>query len=121
MRFLANENIPQDAVKLLRSNGYDVAWIRIDSPGVPDTEVLARARAEQRVLLTFDKGFGRLVFQLGHEASCGVVLFRTLAPSSLATARRILQALQERSDWAGHFSTVDDSGVRRTELRPKVP
>jgi hypothetical protein len=36
MRFLANENFPLDAVEALRQNGHDVAWIRIDSPGISD-------------------------------------------------------------------------------------
>jgi hypothetical protein len=28
MRFLANENIPGDAVAALRSAGHDVTWVR---------------------------------------------------------------------------------------------
>jgi hypothetical protein len=53
MRFLANENIPGDAVAALVAGGHDVAWIRTVSPGSKDEEVLARAVREERVLLTF--------------------------------------------------------------------
>jgi hypothetical protein len=38
MRFLANENIPGDAVTTLREAGHDGAWIRADSPGLSDVE-----------------------------------------------------------------------------------
>ncbi len=54
MRFLANENVAGDAVVALREKGHDVAWIRTDAPGSKDEDVLARAMAEQRILITFD-------------------------------------------------------------------
>jgi len=41
-----------------------------------------------------------------------VVLFRLSLPSPSIAARRIVQALECRDDWAGHFSTVDDSRIR---------
>jgi uncharacterized protein with PIN domain len=55
MRFLADENFPGGAVTALRSNGYDIEWIRTLSPGISDPEVLKFAQSEDRVLLTFDK------------------------------------------------------------------
>ena len=65
MRILANENMPADAVDALRSAGHDVAWVRVDAPGSPDEAVLARAAAEHRLLITFDKDFGDLDFGAG--------------------------------------------------------
>ena len=55
MRILANENFPEDAVTALRSAGHDIVWIRTDAPGSSDEEVLRRAQAENRLLVTFDK------------------------------------------------------------------
>ncbi|NCR38730.1 MAG: hypothetical protein GPJ21_02075 [Microcystis aeruginosa W13-11] len=49
MRFLANENFPLDAVEALRQNGHDVAWIRMESPGISDPEVLSRTQAENPI------------------------------------------------------------------------
>ena len=74
MNFLANENFPLDAVEALRLAGHDVAWVRADAPGSTDQQVLARAMAEQRVLLTFDKDFGHLAFHAGLPATSGIVL-----------------------------------------------
>jgi predicted nuclease of predicted toxin-antitoxin system len=124
MRILADENIPGDAVAMLRARGHDVLSIRTDSPGATDEANLARAVSEQRVLITFDKDFGDLVFRRGQAASCGVVLFRIAAPSSGIIAARIADTLNSRTDWAGHFAVVDDRRIRMTPLsglRPRQP
>ncbi len=112
MRLCANENLPEDCILRLRQNGHDVLWIREASPGVPDTEVLTRPLAENRLLLTFDKDFGELVFRRGANASHGVVLFRIAQPSAAAVAGRVAAVLASRDDWAGHFSVVEEFAVR---------
>lgn len=48
-RLLADENIPQPAVKALRAAGHDVHAIQEEAPGATDEEVLAAARAESRI------------------------------------------------------------------------
>ena len=62
-RFLADENFLGDAVTALREAGHDIAWIRTDAPGSTDRQVLTRAVAERRILLTFDKDFGDLAYR----------------------------------------------------------
>ena len=86
MRFLADENFPFDAVEAIRKLGHDVSWIRTDTPGSKDREVLQRAMSEQRILLTFYKDYGELAFQFGLPSTCGIVLFRLQANSSAALA-----------------------------------
>ncbi len=69
MRFLANKNFPRVAAEALRAGGHDVAWVRVDAPGSTDEQALARARADDRVLLTFDKDLGELdIGSAGAEA-----------------------------------------------------
>ncbi|OHB66792.1 MAG: hypothetical protein A2V70_17615 [Planctomycetes bacterium RBG_13_63_9] len=116
MRFLANENIPGDAVELLRSRGHDVLWVRTESPGASDEANLALAVSQQRVLITFDKDFGNLVFHLGRAASCGIVLFPVETRSSAAAAKRIVEVLESRADWPAHFSAVEDVRIRMVPL-----
>ncbi len=118
MRLCANENISEDCVVKLRQNGHDVLWIRESAPGIPDKDVLARAHREHRLLMTFDKDFGQLVCRQGAGASHGVILFRISQVSSAVTAERVSTALALRDDWAGHFSVVDDFGIRM-RLLPK--
>ena len=90
---LANENFPGAAVEGLRRAGHDVGWIRVEAPGSPDEAVLQRSLAERRVLLTFDKDFGELVFARGLNGSAGIILVRVISATPEATARFITQTL----------------------------
>jgi len=93
-----------------------VLWIREAAPGSPDNDVLARAHTERRLLITFDKDFGELVFRRGAKASQGVVLFRISQPSAAVVAERVAALLASRDDWAGQFSVVDDFAIRMRRL-----
>jgi predicted nuclease of predicted toxin-antitoxin system len=105
-----------DAVFALREKEHDVVWIRTDSPGSKDQDVLARAVVERRILLTFDKDFGELAFHACLPADCGVILFRISAPSSSLLSSAVIAAIESRSDWAGHFAVVDEHRIRMRAL-----
>jgi predicted nuclease of predicted toxin-antitoxin system len=117
MRFLANENFPLDAVEALRQNGHDVVWIRVESPGISDPEVLSRAQAENRILLTFDKDFGELAFRSRLPASVGIILFRIKAPSGSIVAQKIAKVISLRDDWCGHFTVIEEDKIRMRGLK----
>jgi predicted nuclease of predicted toxin-antitoxin system len=116
MRFLANENFPLDVVEALQAQGHDTSWIRLDAPGSSDEQVLARANREKRILLTFDKDFGELAFQVGLNAECGILLFRIPAPSSRDLANMVVAVVQSRQDWTGHFTVIDEHRIRMRPL-----
>jgi len=116
MRFLADENLPHAAVEALRTAGHDVSWVRTEAPGATDEAIIEWARRYDRVLLTIDKDYGELVLKRGMAASSGVVLFRLPAVRPADLARRVVDALAARSDWAGHFSVVEDERVRMRPL-----
>jgi hypothetical protein len=117
MRFLANENFPLDAVEALRKNGHDVVWIRVESPGISDPEVLSCAQAENRILLTFDKDFGELAFRSKLPASVGIILFRIKAPSGSVVAEKVAKLISLRDDWYGHFTVVEEDKIRMRDLK----
>jgi len=118
MRFLANENIPYDAIVALRNRGHDVAWVRTEAPGSRDEEVLARAVLEKRILLTFDKDFGELAFRKKLPALYGIILFRIPTPSPAEVTRMIVAAVESRDDWVGHFAVVEEQRIRMRALPP---
>jgi hypothetical protein len=76
---------------------------------------MARAAAERRLLVTFDKDFGALVYGRGLAPASGVVLFRLTGAGPRQLAERTLTVLESRSDWPDHFAVVEDTRVR---LRP---
>lgn len=119
MRLLANENLPLDLVDALRSAGHEVTWIRTAAPGLDDKSVLAKAVAEDRLLITFDKDFGELAFRLGLPITSGVILCRVSANSGMDAAVKVVAALNSRQDWPGHFSVIDEQRVRMRRL-PRV-
>ncbi len=117
MRFLVNENFPLDAVEALRQQKHDVIWVRTESPGSSDPEVLSRAQAEDRILLTFDKDIEELAFRATLPAASGIILFRITASSSAVVAQKMVTAIALREDWAGHFSVVEDDKIRMRLLQ----
>jgi predicted nuclease of predicted toxin-antitoxin system len=80
VRLLADENFPGEAVAALRQRGHDVAWLHVDAPCSTDPQVLARAQAEGRIVLTFDKDFDEPAFRAGLPATSGVIPFRISTP-----------------------------------------
>ena len=52
---LANENLPDPAIRKLRAAGVDVVAVAEEMVGATDAEVLARARREERWIVTFDR------------------------------------------------------------------
>jgi predicted nuclease of predicted toxin-antitoxin system len=75
MNFIADEGVDFPIVTRLRQDGHVVWYIAEMSPSISDEEVLQLARAQQAVLVTFDKDFGELVFRQG-QVSSGIVLLR---------------------------------------------
>jgi predicted nuclease of predicted toxin-antitoxin system len=116
MRLLANENLPAQTIAALQQAGHDVVWMRTEAPGSRDEDVLARAQSEERILITFDKDFGELAFRAHLPSATGIVLLRISAPSPDAMSLAIVSALSRRTDWAGHFSVIEDDRVRMTPL-----
>lgn len=100
----------------LRQRGHDVLWIREVAPGCSDAEVLDRARADNRLVITFDKDFGELVFRDAAQTSPGIILLRISQPSAMGVTERIATVLASRDDWLGHFSVVDDVTIRMRRL-----
>jgi predicted nuclease of predicted toxin-antitoxin system len=116
MRFLANENVSGTLIESLRDLGHDVLSVKESLRGSPDTAILARAQAEQRIVVTHDKDFGELAFRVGLPSECGIILLRLSGSDNTADNHCALEAIESRSDWAGFFSVVNDDRVRMRPL-----
>lgn len=117
IRFLANENIPLESVRRLRKAGHDVLAVSESLPGARDTEVLTRAHQEGRIVLTFDRDYGELIYRRGLPAPFGVVYLRFI-PASPAQVAEVLAELQEVSGLtlAGRYTVVDPERIRQRPL-----
>jgi len=115
MRLLADENLPLQAVEVLRELGHDVAWVKESAPSIKDDAVLSWATRETRVVVTFDKDFGELAFRSKLPAECGIVLFR-LPPIPSLVAAITRSVFHAEADFEGRFVIVEPGRIRERPL-----
>lgn len=98
MRILVDENIPLMTVAKLKALGHDVLDIR-GSPkeGMSDSSLWELAQAEQRLLVTTDKGFAAR----RAEPHCGILIVRLGQPNRTRIHRRVLEAIDhfDEGEW----------------------
>jgi len=121
MKWLADENIPNSAVALLRQRGQEVFSVASLAPGAPDEQVMQIAVDRHCILLSFDRDHGDLIFGQGVAPPPAVVYLRLYPPSPEAL-EKILASLIELGDsvLSGQFTVVTLDGIRqRALLAPK--
>lgn len=113
MRFLLDENADGRLGAYLRSLGHDVKSVPADyQPSLDDARVLAVAHDEDRLLITDDRDFGRLVDVL-HQPHAGVHYFRLGSNVALATKiYRLGHVLTHHGDQFRQIITVSLDRVR---------
>jgi predicted nuclease of predicted toxin-antitoxin system len=117
MRFLANENFPLLSVRILRQAELEVASVTEDSAGIEDSEVLTRAADEQRVILTFDRDYGELIYRLRLRSPRGVIYLRFRPQTPEEPASILLNLLQtEGLQFEEWFTVVDRDQIRQRPL-----
>lgn len=98
MRFLVDECTGPAVARWLEERGHDVVSVYDDAPGIADAEVLRRAHAEERILVTNDKDFGERVYR-ERFPHCGIVLLRLdneRSQNKIDVLRRLLEEYAER-------------------------
>lgn len=118
MRILADSNIQKSTVLGLRSDGHDVVWVMERSRDPGDSAVLDESVRARRILITVDKGFGRLVNLEGQPHHGLLLLDETPALSAqLAIVRRCLERQGADLDGGAFFRVTADGRVRRSKRR----
>ncbi len=117
MQLLANENFPLASVQLLRQAGYETASITEDSPGIKDLEVLTRAVDEQRIILTFDRDYGELIYRFQLPPPPGVIYLRFRPHTPKEPAAILLNLFQtEELQIERRFTIVEHDKIRQRPL-----
>lgn len=124
-RILANENVPRAVVTALREAGHDVLWVRETSPGASDHEVILRARAEGRVILTIDADYVWMIFKAGVPTPPSLVHIRVRArkPSTIADRVAALFRSASPEKLHGAVTVIEDSsaGPDRFHIHRRCP
>lgn len=92
MQILADESCARPTIESLRAAGHDVVSIAEIAAGSSDEDVLARAHAERRILITEDRDFGELIYAKGNP-SPGVILIRFQGPTTSAKTAALVETV----------------------------
>jgi predicted nuclease of predicted toxin-antitoxin system len=114
MRFLADAGISPKTVQYLRRAGHDVVQVRdLAMQRASDKSIADRARADGRIVLTFDLDFGA-VLALGVVDRPSVVIFRLSDERAEAVNQRLEAVLSEqgRALESGALVLVEDVRYR---------
>ena len=111
MKFLADENIPLEAIDYLQKHGIDILSLSLTNPGKKDENVLNLAISERRTLITLDKDFGKLIFKLKKQ-SFGIIFLR-IHPQSVESIITILKKILSLNiAFEKSFCVVDPHRIR---------
>lgn len=118
MRFLADESCDYRLVLALRDAGHDVFAVAEFESQTDDSELLARARTDRRMLIGEDKDFGKLVY-LQKQATAGVISIRAHRQGSDAIREEVLKTVAQHGEsLVGAFVTVREGHVRIVRQPP---
>ena len=114
MKLLANENFPLKSVTYLQEKGFDIKAIGIDNPSIKDSEVMDIAIQEQRLILTFDRDYGELIFKHNYRPEKGVIYLRLDEYLPDEPGQLIENLLANNNfDFENALTVVDRNGIRQ--------
>lgn len=87
---LANENLPYASVLRLRELGFDVLAIAENHASISDRKVIKIAQQEGRIIVTFDRDYGELIFRHRVATPPGVIYLR-FVPHTPVEASQVLE------------------------------
>ena len=120
MDFVVDESTGAAVVDYLRRAGHDVFAIAESMAQADDLDILARAVAEERILVTNDKDFGELVFHQG-KTHGGVLLLRLRDESADNRVRVVKSVLERYADRLSGCFTVATEGYVRIRAAEQTP
>ncbi|WP_420147752.1 DUF5615 family PIN-like protein [Spirosoma sp.] len=116
MRFLADENFPITAFRILLETGYDIKHVAFEMPSVKDTDVTDFAITENRIILTFDGDYGTLIFKFGY-CPPGVVYFRLQNITPDEPAHIVMNFLKQAYPLEHMLTVVESDKIRQRRIQ----
>jgi predicted nuclease of predicted toxin-antitoxin system len=117
LRFLADESCDFGVVRALRSEGHDVFAVAEMMSRSDDRELIDFAATEERILVTEDKDFGRLVHVAG-ASSNGVIFIRYPGNRRGVMTTVVCSVVREYGDRLNKSFVVIEPGYVRISQLP---
>lgn len=118
MRFLADMGVSPRTVEWLRQQGYDaVHLIEEGLERLPDKDIIQKARAESRIILTIDLDFGYLM-AISQAKLPSVIIFRLDNASREVVESKLSNVLNACSEEliGGVLISVSENAFRVRQL-----
>ncbi len=114
MKFLANENFPFPSIIFLRQAGYTILSVSELTPGISDYEVIDKAKAENLIILTFDKDYGEIIFKHSQKNPPAVVFFRFKGETPESAGHLLSDLVEKKSlNIEGKFTVIERESIRQ--------
>lgn len=118
MKLLLDMGLAQKTAAFLREHGFDAVHLRDQQlQRLPDAQIVQKALAEERIILTHDLDFSQIV-ALSHSQYPSVITFR-LANMSAPNVNHYLYEVLERFDaelTGGALISVTEQAIRVRQL-----
>jgi len=118
MKFLADMGVSQTVVENLRESGYDSIHLREESlQRLVDLEIVAKAKQENRVIITFDLDFANLLAESNSNLP-SVIIFRIQNATPASVIPKLMKVIAECAENlnSGAIITVEDTRYRVRQL-----
>lgn len=117
IKLLADENFPAASIDQLNEEGLDILSILKLNPGISDKEIILLANRESRLILTFDRDFGHLIFKDELIPENGVIYFRLQNFKPTTPAKLVTEMLNNKQfDFKRTITVVEESFIRQTKF-----
>ena len=114
MRFVADMGIALDVARVLRSGGHDVLHLcEVGLQRLPDDQIIAKAVTEDRIVLTHDLDFSRLLALSGaREPSLITFRLSDMSPPSVTPRLAEVLRIHEADLRRGAVISISDGAIR---------
>jgi predicted nuclease of predicted toxin-antitoxin system len=117
IKLLADENFPLASVELLEIKKYDILSVSKIFSGKSDRDIIHLANQEERLILTFDRDFGHLIFKEGIIPKMGIFYFRLQKFEPSLPANVVMDLLQNNTfETVGTITVIEDNFIRQKKF-----
>lgn len=117
IKFSANENVPLAAIEKLQDENFDIISVSADFPSIKDGAVISFALTEKRIIITFDRDYGELIFKRELNAPAGVIYFRIQNFQPEEPAEILINLLSSQNIiFDGFFTVISEKNIRQRKL-----
>lgn len=110
-------NFPLASVELLETKKYNIINVSKNHSGISDRNIIHLANQEDRLILTFDRDFGHLIFKEGVIPKMGIIFFRLQQFHPLLPAQVVIDLLQNNNfETVGAITVIEDNFIRQKKF-----